>query len=97
MDQKIASSRLVNEKVTYAGLFTEDVIIIMMTFFFSFSVFGLFDMPLMSVPLSLSLATVLVFARLKYRKRKIRDFLRYQYIRICKKGVIYDPSNRRYN
>ena len=97
LDQKIPSSRLLNEKVTYAGLLTEDVIAIMVTFFFGFSFFGFFDLPLLSVPLSLLFATSLVFVRLKYRKRKVRDFLRFQYVRLFKNGVIYDSSNRRYN
>lgn len=93
----IPSSRLVNEKVTYAGLSQEDILTIVISFFLPFSFLGLFDLELMAIPISLLCGAILISTRLRYRRRKIRDYLRFQFIRFFRNGVIYDPANRRYN
>lgn len=97
MHNQLPTSRLINEKVTYAGLSQEDLLTIVISFFFPFSILGLFDLGLVAIPISILIGGILITVRLKYRRRKIRDYLRFQYIRFLKNGVIYDPSNRRYN
>lgn len=97
LHEVLPSSRLVNERVTYAGLSQEDILAIVVSFFFPFSFLGIFGVELLAIPISIFVGGVLFAVRTRHRRRKIRDYIRFQYIRLIKNGVIYDPSNRRYN
>lgn len=82
-------SRILNEPSSVIGLTGEDILVLAGFFYLSQQFLLMFRLEILSLPLAAIVAVPLCLIRMKYRRKIIRDGIRYYYHRILTSGMVY--------
>ena len=85
-------SRILNDDSLILGLDRNDIMALAITFYFWQVIFMPFGVDYLPLIATIVVAIFLINIRLKYRRKIIRDCLKFYYFKLFRNGVYHDPS-----